>query len=388
MRELTSQQQEAVEKFRRLKVGALFMECGTGKTQAAVSIIDTAEDVDLLLWVCPCQTKTNLQEELNKCGCRYKADIVGVESIGQSNRIFIEVLENVKAAKKAFIVVDESIKIKNMRAKRTKRLLRIAENSEYRLILNGTPITRNICDIYAQMHFLSPKILDISWIRYRDNYCTYKQYKRNGVAYKTIITGYANIDHLLSIIGPYIFQCSLNVPIKKNYHCSRWDMTRAEKEAYYNLKQELFQEVNDYGDIDILGILQKLQHSYCCSEDKFNVLSSIITDKSIVYCRFIRSQKAVQERFPHALVLTYGKGSFGLNLQAYNRVIYFDKTWDYAFREQSEARIYRTGQREDCEYYDMTGDVGLDELIDRCISKKLSLVDYFKEQGKKILEKL
>lgn len=388
MRELTAQQAEAVEKFSRLKVGALFMECGTGKTQAAVSIIDTAEDVDLLLWVCPCQTKDNLRAELDKCGCRYQPEIVGVESIGQSGRIFLEVLGKVKAAKKAFVVVDESIKIKNMRAKRTQRLLKIAENSEYRLILNGTPITKNITDIYAQMQFLSPKILDITWFRYRDTYCTYKQYKRNGVPYKTIITGHANVDHLLSIISPYIFQCSLNIPIHKNYHTAYWNMTDDERDEYRELKRVLFQDFDKYGDINILAALQKLQHSYCCAADKFATLDNIITDKSIIYCRFIRSAEAVQERYPEAKVLTYGKGSFGLNLQAYNRVIYFDKTWDYAFREQSEARIYRTGQRENCEYYDMTGDVGLESMIDTCISKKLSLVDYFKAQGKKAVEQL
>lgn len=388
MRELTTQQQEAVEKFSRLKVGALFMACGTGKTQAAISIIDTVEDVDMLLWVCPCQTKDNLQEELEKCGCRYQATVVGVESIGQSNRIFLEILAQVQAAKKAFIVVDESIKIKNMHAKRTRRLLKIAEYSEYRLILNGTPITRNITDIYAQMEFLSPKILDITWYRYRDRYCTYKQYKRNGVPYKTIITGYANVDHLLSIISPYVFQCSLNIPVKKNYHFRFWEMTISEQEEYEELKRELLNKTTEHGEPDILGILQKLQHSYCCCSDKFRELEKIITDKSIIYCRFIRSAAAVRACYPDALVLTYGKGAFGLNLQKYNRVIYFDKTWDYAFREQSEARIYRTGQKDDCEYFDLTGDVGLDRLIDECISKKTSLVDYFKKQGKELIKSL
>ena len=388
MRELTAQQIEAVEKFRRLKVGALFMEMGTGKTQAAVSIIDTAEDVDLLLWVCPCQTKDNLRAELDKCRCRYPAEIVGVESIGQSDRIFLEVLNKAKAAKKAFIVVDESIKIKNMRAKRTKRLLQIADYSEYRLILNGTPITRNIVDIYAQMRFLSPKILDITWQRYRGNYCSYKQYKRNGKTYKTIITGYANIEHLLSIIGPYIYQCNLNIPNKKKYHTVHWYMTDGEEHIYQELKKELLSRIDEYGDVYIPGVFQKLQHSYCCAADKLKALDGLVTDKSIIYCRFIRSAEAVQARYPQALVLTYGKGAFGLNLQAYNRVIYFDKTWDYAFREQSEARIYRTGQKDDCEYYDITGDVGLEGIMDRCIDRKISLVDYFKEQGRKLLEQL
>lgn len=37
--EMTSQQKEAMEKFKRLKVGALFMKMGTGKTRVALKNI-------------------------------------------------------------------------------------------------------------------------------------------------------------------------------------------------------------------------------------------------------------------------------------------------------------------------------------------------------------
>lgn len=86
--------------------------------------------------------------------------------------------------------------------------------------------------------------------------------------------------------------------------------------------------------------------------------------------------------------MTYGKNSIGLNLQQYNKCIFFDKTFDYAFAEQSEYRIFRTGQNEDCHYYHLTGHVKLEEMFDRCISKKESLVQYLKTVGKKVLEEL
>ena len=82
-------------------------------------------------------------------------------------------------------------------------------------------------------------------------------------------------------------------------------------------------------------------------------------------------------------VMTYGTGSLGLNLQEYRRIIYFDKTFDYAFREQSEARIYRMGQQDDCEYFDLTGNVGLELMIDQCIDGKTSLVEHFKKGYRK-----
>lgn len=390
MRELTKDQAAAVEKLARLKVGALFMACGTGKTQTAVALVNSVPDVDCLYWLCPCQVKENLLVELEKCGCKYDAHIIGIESIGCSDRIFIEELEHVQKFKRVFMVLDESIKIKNARAKRSRRILQLAQHAEYRIILNGTPVTKNIMDIYTQMQFLSPKILPFkNWYKFRDSYCKTTTYKKGGVIKKTVITGYANVDHLLSLIKPYVFTCNLELKVDKKYHVLHWWLDYDEQEAYQELKHELFANYSENtSDVNILAILQKLQHSYACARNKWVLLDEYLTDKTIVFCKYHVSRDEVMERYPDAKVLTYGTGSFGLNLQDYNRIIYFDKTFDYAFREQSEGRIYRNGQTLDCEYYDLTGDIGLEEMIDRCISNKEGLVQHFKKQGKKAIEQL
>lgn len=384
MRALSDKQKEAIEKLHRLKVGALFLGCGCGKTQAAVELINTVEDIDLLMFVCPCRTKDNLREELAKCGCRYEADIVGVESIGCSDRIYLEVLDKVQSARKVFLVIDESIKVKNWSAKRTRRLIGIGEHAEFKLILNGTPITKNIIDIWAQMNFLSPKILgNISLYKFRDRYCKYTQVMQGYRVKKTFITGYENIDHLLSIIDPYVYQCDLDLNLSKFYHSVPWKMTDEEANEYENLKVELSEGfAND--EESILAVLSKLQHSYCLSQAKFEAIKDLINDKTLIMCKYIASREALMSSFPNARIMTYGTGSFGLNLQQYNRIVYFDKTWDYAFREQSEARIYRMGQQEDCEYFDLTGDIGLEYMIDRCINKKTNLVQHFKTTMPKI----
>ena len=93
------------------------------------------------------------------------------------------------------------------------------------------------------------------------------------------------------------------------------------------------------------------------------------------------------KEFPKAKVLSYQKESFGLNLQEYNHTIYFDKIWDYALITQSSRRTFRTGQEYDCQYYDITGNVGLERLIDRNIEKKISITEYFKRATKEELKK-
>ena len=89
-------------------------------------------------------------------------------------------------------------------------------------------------------------------------------------------------------------------------------------------------------------------------------------------------------------MLSYQKHSFGLNIQEYNRVIFFDKMWDYALLEQAERRVFRTGQKEDCVFYNLTADVGLDRLIDDNISRKADFLHEFKKlslQEQKLLLK-
>lgn len=380
MRLLSENQVAAVEKLKRLKVGALFMGCGTGKTQTAVSLINSLDDVDLVLWVCPCRTVENLKDELKVCELVHPVEVVGVESIGQSDRIYLETLEKVQKYKRVFCVIDESIKIKNIRAKRTRRLLEISKFVEFKLILNGTPITKNILDIYAQMEFLSPKILNKDFWRFRSDYCIIKEFREFGKKKKEWISGFENVPHLLSLIEPYVYECNLDLSLKKHYKSFEWRMTGEERADYEDLKKKLLSEVLT-DDRRILSIFSKLQHSYCVCSDKFTILDELVNDKTIIFCRFIKSADALRERYPSAKVLTYGKSSFGLNLQSYNRTIYFDKTWDFAFREQSEARTYRTGQQSDCEYFDLTGNIGLEELFDKCIEKKLSLVEAFKLKG-------
>lgn len=374
-----------MEKLRRLKVGALFMGCGTGKTQTAVTLINSTDNIDLVLWIAPLRTIDTIKAEIALCDSRYQIAFYGVESIGQSDRIYREVFDLVQAHKHVFMVVDESLKIKNLRAKRTMRLIQIGQLAEYKLILNGTPVTKNILDIYPQMLFLSPKILQKNFYRFRDDYCTYWQKKVHGRVKETHITGFTNVEHLLSLIEPYVYECSLDLPLSKKYRVAYWEMTDEEREGYDMLKYELLTMAWDR-DAQIIGALQRLQHYYCVAEDKFKALQGEVTDKTVIFCKFRRSVDRLKELYPDTPILTYGTSSFGLNLQDYSKIIYFDKTFDFAFREQSEARIYRTGQQDNCEYLDLTGDVGLEDVIDKCISKKIGLVEAFKLGGLKLEE--
>lgn len=58
-------QEKAYEKLKHLKVGALTMDMGTGKTRTMLEIIKDKynnDKIDKILWLCPCSAKVNIKE--------------------------------------------------------------------------------------------------------------------------------------------------------------------------------------------------------------------------------------------------------------------------------------------------------------------------------------
>lgn len=366
-------QEKAFEKLSRLKVGALFMEMGTGKTKVALDLIcSKAHKVDYILWICPYSIKSEIEAERRKWHAELTIDIVGCESIGGSDRTFLKTLQAVKT-RKTFIVVDESLKIKNKEAKRTGRILKLGELAEYRLILNGTPLSKNVLDLWTQMQFLSPKILSMSYNHFKNTYCEY--YIRGRL--KGLVKKQYNIEHLISLIQPYIFDSELELGKQKHYSDYSYQMDDIAE--YEEEKERLLRRP----DFDFMAISQTLQAHYCGGQGRSEIiekLTSEINDRVIVFVKFLKSipdgaaaitgdmnekeRAAVIEDFRNGkikvLYITYGCGAFGLNLQFCRNIIFADHTFDYAQRIQAEARIFRIGQENDVNYYNLWCDCGLD----------------------------
>ncbi len=393
-------QSEAKRHLEEWKVGALFMEAGTGKTKVAVDIVN-ASPCDFVLWIGPLQTirTGNVTNEVaRQGGFNMPCSFVGVESIGGSDRIYLNTVEDLKSYEKPFVVVDESLKIKNAEAKRTKRLLEIGKIVEYKLILNGTPLSRNLLDLWSQMEFLSPLILNMSLAQFKNTFCEWTRVtKSNGwrTYSKEYVTGYENVDYLYSLIRHYVFKADLKLGISQHYRSKAYYIDEDSREEYARIKEIFLEdEMLEWRNNNIfLEMTQKMQHAYCCTGDKIDQVKSILAEeevdpsKTIIFCKFIKSRELCERLFPECLVLSYQKDSLGLNLQEYNVTIYFDKVWDFALRTQSTRRTFRTGQERDCLYYDLTGDVGLERLIDRNIGKKVTMSEYFKKATKEQLKK-
>ena len=399
---MVNNQELAFEKLSRLKVGALFMEMGTGKTKVALDLIASkASRVDYILWICPCSLKSEIEAERVKWHPELTLDIVGCESIGSSGRIYLQTLSKTKD-RRCFVVVDESLKIKNREAKRTERIIRIGESAEYKLILNGTPISQNYCDLWSQMQFLSPKILKMSYNQFFNTYCEY--YTRGKMAGK--IRRFVNVPHLIDKISPYVFEAKLDIETTKKKETRIYHTNFLEYEEY---KGEIFSEYynEEKDDLNFYAFSTLLQKFYTQNSDREKVISKLIeeiNDKVVIFVKFLssipegankitgeESQKEraeMIERFRrgefNALYITYGCGAFGLNLQFCKNMIFAEHTWDYAVREQAEARIYRLGQGSEVKYYDLIcGGIGLEDLISTCVRRKSRMLDTVKQEIQK-----
>ena len=396
MTTLTQQQQAAIHHLNEWKVGALFMEPGTGKTRAAMTLVNSTPCTDLF-WVGPLRTFPAVQAEMAKWGgVKMPASCWGVESIGLSDRIYMKLMGEVEASKQPFIVVDESLKIKNAEAKRTRRLLELSKRAQWKLVLNGTPISKNLLDMWPQMEFLSPRILNMSLTQFRNTFCKWTRItKRIGYRQytKEFVTGMENVDYLHSLIRHYVYECDLNMNISQKWYQRDYYITEEAEQRYTDIKEHyLSDETLEWRNNNIfLAMTTKMQLAYAIDEGKMEELERLLAElpqeKTIIFCRFIISQEECARRFPKCAVLSMQKESLGLNLQQYSHMVFFDKVWDYALIMQASRRTFRTGQETDCHYYEMTGNVGLERLIDRNISKKISMSEYLKKVTKEELRK-
>ena len=397
MTTLTQQQQAAIQHLNEWRVGALFMEPGTGKTRAAMTLANSTP-ATWLLWVGPLRTLSSIKAEAEKWGgFKIPVSYYGVESIGQSDRIYLEALNLVEKAKIPMVIIDESLKIKNAEAKRTRWLLEMGKRAEWKLVLNGTPVSKNLLDMWPQMEFLSPKILDMSLAQFKNTFCKWtKVTKRIGYrSYtKEYITGMENVDYLHSLIRHYIYECNLQLNIEQKWYTVRYGVLPSTREVYAAIKEDyLSDETLEWRNNNIfLAMTTELQVSYATDEGKMEALARLMNDlpeeQTIIFCRFVKSQEACAKRYPRAAVLSMQKESLGLNLQQYNHTVFFDKVWDYALILQASRRTFRTGQEQDCYYYELTGDIGLDKMIDRNIRKKVSMSEYLKKVTKEELRKI
>lgn len=260
--DLYEHQRKATEKLSKIKVGALYMEMGTGKTRVALELIKTRLEkkrIDYVIWLCPCSVKENLKRDIIKHTGNFDGKlftIFGIETLSSSIKVNVELLELVQTTN-CMLIVDESNMVKNHKAKRTKNIIRLGEHCKYKLILNGTPISRNEADLYSQWYVLDWRILGYkSFWSFSANHIEYDE--NTGRIRKCL-----NISYLTEKIGPYSYQVKkdecLDLP-EKTYETIYYDLTDEQTKHYDDVADALMFNVNELEPHTIYRMFTGLQN--------------------------------------------------------------------------------------------------------------------------------
>jgi len=167
------------------------------------------------------------------------------------------------------------------------------------------------------MEFLSPKILNMDEVQFKNTFCDYTTMTKKGggqVQVREWINKYCNIEYLYSLIEPYIFESKLTLSVGRVDIPVQFELNSNERKEYQEIKNYFLtkEELMKWNNQIFMAMVQKLQHSYSCAEEKFEMLEKIIAenpdDKILVACKFIDSQEAVKAKFKDKVkVLSYGK---------------------------------------------------------------------------------
>lgn len=414
------------------------MEQGTGKTRTALEFIKIRLDagkIDRALWLCPCSVKKNLALDIAKHSDVEPGiiTICGIETLSSSARAASQLMRLVESHE-VQLIVDESALVKNPRAIRSERITALAAKCPYRMILNGTPVSRTEADLFQQFYILDWRILN-----YRSYYSFAANHLEYDEKYRGKIRRVLNIDYLTDKIAPYTFQIKkdecLTLPEKDSSVC--WfSMTEEQEEHYHEvvdrfLDLELLSEQTgssafiykvftalqqvSSGQRILSGPMETIRREpfFTDPEDNPRIMALLETisetdgEKAVIWCKFreeiddilevlqrrglpaVRfdgsvNQKKRQENLSkfagetRFLVANKTCAGFGLNLQFCRNAIYYNNDWNWATRAQSEDRLHRIGQNQTVRLWDIAGNNSIDERILDCLTRKGNMADEFR----------
>lgn len=405
-RELFLHQREALEKLPP-KGGYLAFEQGLGKTLTAITYAEQHNFARVLV-VCPAVAIGVWEDELEDrpvtvpTGTRKEKaqQIEGGWIILNYEALLEPELE--KAVAKwdpDLIIIDEAQKIKSATAKRSKVLHRLGKTRAV-LALSGTPITKNLLDLYSQYKAIDPDLWDgQSWTRFKQHYAVWGGYG----GYELI--SYQNTDKLKAKIAP------LTVV--------------ARKEDTLDLPRKTFQRIpvpltgtdySDYRTMATTGVLgewvtttpleKALRLSQISGRAKVGATVQFVQDlleageQVVVYFRFrdegdalaralgvpqltgdtpVGDRRRMVDAFQNgdsAIFLSQiTAGSTAITLTAASHMVYHSLSYAYEDWAQSQDRIHRIGQDYPCNYYYMTAvgpksGITIDQLVLDSLQRK------------------
>jgi len=322
------------------------------------------------------------------------------------------------------IVLDEAQNIKNVAAKQSRFVRRLA--APIRIALTGTPVENRLLEFWSLMDFLNPGYLG-TYKRFQQRFANRIERRRDKEA----------LTQLQALTQPFILRRLKSDPaiiqdlpekIEMREYCA---LTREQVSLYEAVTRDGLRQLEDDGSAMrrrgvILAMLTRLKqvcnHPAHLLDDgsplpgrsgKLTRLEELVEellaegDRALIFTQFAalgaRLQPYLAERFgvetlylhggvprldrvrmverfqaedgPPLFILSLKAGGSGLNLTRANHVIHFDRWWNPAVENQATDRAFRIGQTRNVQVRKFVCSGTLEERIDLMIEQKRALAE-------------
>ena len=464
-------QLQALEKSWNKETWAWFMEMGTGKTKVCIDNIAMLYDrgkIKSALVIAPNGIKRNWRKELSvhmpdhveymdavwvaSPKKKEQIELMNICQISDKLQILIMNIEALSTGRgldfarsfllpgASLMVIDESTTIKNHAARRTKNIMKIANLAKYRRIMTGSPVTKSPLDLFSQVEFLGPWLLEQSnYYAFRARYAIIQQRSVGSHSFQHVM-GYQRLDELTAILRDFSTRVlkadCLDLP-DKLYTKRTVAMTPEQLKAYVEMKRSAitFFEDNPMTAASVLTQMIRLHQITCghvktddgevrsLKNNRIKELIQVLQESDgkviiwAVYRHDIQTiEKEIANEYGRETVASYygdtkddirqsivddfmdrdsdlrffignpKTGGYGLTLTCSHTVVYYSNDYSLEVRMQSEDRAHRIGQKDKVTYIDLIAEGTIDEKIVKALNNKIDLASkVMGEDPKKIL---
>lgn len=412
------------------KVSALFLDCGLGKTITTLTAINElmydSFEISKVLIIAPLRVaQSTWKEEIEKWDhlnlLRYSIAVGDekerLKALKQNSDIYIINRENVDwlVTKSGIdfnfnmLIIDELSSFKSHTSKRFKSLLKIRPYFERVVGLTGTPSSNGLMDLWAEFRVLDlGERLGRYITHYRNEY--FLPDKRNG----TVIFSYKPQPNAEERI--YRRLADITISMKSTEYLKMPELILNELEInldekdqikYKKFKKEMVMTIQEK-EIDAINaaslsnkliqlangsIYDKDKKFYEVHNKKLDKLEEIIESangKPVLVAYWFKADKErIEKRFKVREIKTaddikqWNKGMIdlalihpasaghGLNLQSGgSTLVWFSLTWSLELYQQTNARLYRQGQKDTVVIHHLITKNTIDEDIMKSIKRK------------------
>lgn len=456
-------QLDAIERAKDLPEFGLFFEMGAGKTMTAINIarykFATHKKILKTLIFGPPIVVENWRREWLANSKIKESEVIPLQGsqvqrvntfkkYQDKSAIFITNYESLLMNnlyveftkwKPEMLIWDELHKLKDMKSKRTKAAIKLADESIYRLGLTGTPVLNSPMDLFAQFRVLDKgRTFGKNFFQFRAKYFVDKN---AGMPQGRYFPDWRPRTSMFDEMNRLVYQSAMRVKkedcmdlpplVRKPIYV---DMTPSQRRSYEQMKKAFITYINDKAAVSDLAItkalrLQQIVSGFVKMEDdsihrfednprkialrdlledlcpdhkvivwavfkeNYNDIRSVCEDLKLGY-REVHGEISNKDKFQavddfnqdDSVRIIFGhpaSGGIGINLVASDISIFYSRNFSLEQDLQAEARNYRGGSEihQKVTRIDLVTPGTIDEQILEKLSNKIAI-------GEKILREL